>query len=66
MTTPTLPPWKALREATGLTQREVGRRADISSGRMSVIERGLVPTPEEAARLRAVLIAAMDTPQAIA
>lgn len=52
-------PWKALREATGLSQREVGRRAGIGSGRMSVIERGLVPTEEEAATLRRVLLDAM-------
>lgn len=43
----------------GLTLREVGRRADINSGRLSIIERGVTPTDEEAARLRAVLIAAM-------
>lgn len=55
----TPPPWKALREATGLSQREVGRRANIGSGRMSVIERGLVPTEDEAIRLRSVLVAAM-------
>lgn len=53
-------PWKALREATGLSQREVGRRANIGSGRMSVIERGLVPTDEEAANLRRVLVAAIE------
>lgn len=53
-------PWKALREATGLSQREVGRRAGIGSGRMSVIERGLVPTDEEAAALRRVLVAAIN------
>ncbi len=56
-------PWKALREAAGLSQREVGRRADINSGRMSVIERGLVPTPDEESRLRAVLVAAHLTPK---
>lgn len=66
MTTNILPPWKALREAAGLTQREVGRRANINSGRMSVIERGLIPTEEEATRLRSVLMAAMNEPKAIA
>ena len=54
------PPWKALREAAGLSQREVGRRANINSGRLSVIERGLIPTEDEAARLRSVLVAAMN------
>jgi transcriptional regulator with XRE-family HTH domain len=55
-----LPPWKALRDAAGLSQREVARRTGINSGRLSVIERGLIPTDEEVARLRAVLIAAND------
>ena len=54
------PPWKALREAAGLSQREVGRRADINSGRMSIIERGVPPTDAEAARLRKVLLEAIE------
>jgi hypothetical protein len=40
---------------------EVARRAGIHSGRLSVIERGLTPSEDEAAKLRAVLIAASDT-----
>lgn len=56
----TTAPWKALREATGLSQREIARRSGINSGRLSVIERGLVPTDEEANKLRAVLAAALD------
>ena len=63
MTQPQLPPWKALREASGLTQREIARRTGINSGRLSVIERGLIPTEAEATRLRAVLVAAMDEPK---
>jgi transcriptional regulator with XRE-family HTH domain len=63
MTTDRLPPWKALREAAGLSQREVARRTNINSGRLSVIERGLIPTDQEAATLRAVLIAAMQEPR---
>ena len=50
-----------MREASGLTLREVGRRADINSGRLSIIERGVDPTLEEATRLWAVLSAAMTT-----
>jgi transcriptional regulator with XRE-family HTH domain len=63
MNNATPPPWKALREATGLSQREISRRTGINSGRLSVIERGLIPTDDEAARLRAVLVAAMNQPQ---
>jgi len=66
MTSDQLPPWKALREASGLSQREIARRADIGSGRLSVIERGLIPTEDEARRLKAVLIAAIETPGATA
>lgn len=53
--------WRAWRETIpGLTMNEVSRRAGINSGRLSIIERGVPPTPEEAARLRAVLIAAIE------
>ena len=52
-------PWRAWRETIPkLTMNEVGRRAAISSGRLSIIERGVPPTDDEAARLRAVLVAA--------
>lgn len=47
--------WRALREVAGLTQREVSRRAQINSGRLSIIERGVPPTAAEAERLIAVL-----------
>ena len=47
MDTPTLPPYKALRDATGLSQREVERRLGWNTGRLSTIERGLIPTPDE-------------------
>lgn len=47
--------WRLLRETTKLTMNEAGRRAGISSGRMSIIERGVPPTADEARRLREVL-----------
>ncbi len=58
--------WKALRLLTGLSQREVERRCSMSTGRLSVIERGLIPTDDEARRLKSVLIAALDTPEIVA
>ena len=58
MTQQTPPGWKALRELAGLSQRETERRLGWKSGRLSVIERGLIPSEEEAAALRRVLIAA--------
>ena len=45
-------PWKALRQATGLGQREVERRLGWKSGNVSLIERGIRPTPEREAQLR--------------
>jgi transcriptional regulator with XRE-family HTH domain len=39
--------YKALREATGLTQRAVERRLGWKSGHLSWIERGARPTPEQ-------------------
>jgi hypothetical protein len=51
--------WRAWRETIpGLSMNEVARRASITSGRLSIIERGVPPTAAEAASLRAVLIAA--------
>lgn len=63
MPTNDLPPWKALRESTGLSLREIARRTSINPGRLSVIERGLIPTEEEAQRLRTVLGAAILNPK---
>jgi|GEM_PF-3184820 len=46
-------PWLALRLTTGLSQREVERRIGWKRGHLSLIERGIVPTPEQARALRA-------------
>ena len=46
-------PWLALRLPTGLSQREVERRLGWTKrGHLSLIERGISPTPEQAAQLR--------------
>ena len=50
--------WLALRQTTGLKQREVERRLGwavdgTGHGRLSLIERGITPSAEEAAQLRA-------------
>lgn len=45
-------PWKALRESSGLSQREVERRLRWKRGHLSLIERGLPPTVERANQLR--------------
>jgi transcriptional regulator with XRE-family HTH domain len=55
MTSPTPPPYKALREALGLSQRAVERELGWSTGRLSVVERGLVPSEEERRQLLAFL-----------
>jgi len=47
----TLPPYKALREAIGLSQRAVERELGWNTGRLSTIERGLVPTDDERRQL---------------
>ena len=63
--TSTQNPWRAWRETIpGLTMNEVARRAGINSGRLSIIERGVEPSPTEAAKLRAVLIAASEPKEA--
>ena len=46
-------PWLALRLTTGLTQREVERRLGWQKrGHLSLIERGVVPSPAQAQQLR--------------
>jgi transcriptional regulator with XRE-family HTH domain len=49
--TPTSP-WYALRSTTGLSQREVERRLGWKRGHLSLIERGLPPTSDQAHALR--------------
>ena len=44
--------WKSLRDTTGLSQREVERRLNWKRGHLSLIERGLPPSPEQASELR--------------
>jgi transcriptional regulator with XRE-family HTH domain len=55
MTSPTLPPYKALREAIGLSQRAVERALEWNTGRLSTIERGLIPTEDERRQLLSFL-----------
>lgn len=51
--TPPPTPWAQLRLTTGLSQREVERRLGWKTGHLSLIERGLPPTPAQAQALRA-------------
>lgn len=41
-------PLRQVRVAAGLTLRELERRTGINRGRLSIIERGVTPTGEEA------------------
>jgi transcriptional regulator with XRE-family HTH domain len=40
--------WRQLRQAKGLSLRQLEQRTQINRGRLSVIERGLPPSPAEA------------------
>lgn len=51
--TPPQTPWLQLRLTTGLSQREIERRLGWKTGHLSLIERGLPPTPVQAQALRA-------------
>lgn len=48
-------PIRQLRVAAGLTIRELERRTGINRGRLSIIERGVVPTDDEARLILAAL-----------
>jgi hypothetical protein len=57
-------PYRAIRETTGLSVREVSRRVEargvkMNSGRLSVIERGVAPSDAEKAAIMAVLMEAV-------
>ena len=53
-------PLRQIRLASGLGLREVSRRTGINRGRLSIIERGVPPTDEEA---RAILTALRQLPR---
>lgn len=55
-------PLRQLRVAAGLTIREVERRTGINRGRLSIIERGVSPTDDEARRILSALQAPVITP----
>jgi transcriptional regulator with XRE-family HTH domain len=57
MTTAPQYPIRQLRLAAGLTIREMERRTGINRGRLSIIERGVTPTDDEA---RAILTALQE------
>ena len=46
------------REAIGMSLRELGRRTTINPGRLSIIERGVDPSPDEAERIEMMLFRA--------
>jgi len=48
-------PLRQLRLAAGLGLREVSRRSGINPGRLSIIERGVPPSDEEAKAILAAL-----------
>lgn len=48
-------PLRQIRLAAGLSIKEVERRTGINRGRLSIIERGVAPTPAEAAAILAAL-----------
>lgn len=47
--------YRAQREAAKLALREIARRTGINPGRLSSIERGLIPTDDEAAAIRSAI-----------
>ncbi len=48
-------PLRQIRIAAGLSLREVARRTNINPGRLSIIERGVTPTDDEARRISLAL-----------
>jgi len=53
--------WELLRESTGLSQRAVERSLGWKRGHLSLIERGMAPTPEQATELRRFYVEGKDS-----
>lgn len=53
-------PLRQVRIAAGISLNEVSRRTGINKGRLSIIERGVAPTADEAARILSALQAKPD------
>jgi len=51
-------PYRSRREAAGISLRDLERLTGINRGRLSIIERGVPPEPDEADLIEAVLAAA--------
>lgn len=51
MDTPSTQPFRQLRRQSGLSLRVVSGITGINRGRLSIIERGVMPTPDEARRI---------------
>ncbi len=51
MDTPTSQPFRQLRRASGVSLRALSTASGINRGRLSIIERGVMPTPDEARRI---------------
>jgi transcriptional regulator with XRE-family HTH domain len=49
-------PLRQVRIAAGVSLSEVARRTGINKGRLSIIERGVTPTADEASRILAALL----------
>ncbi len=61
MTQPTpLSGMRSLREKAGLSIRDLEKLTGINRGRLSIIERGVVPTDEEAERILSALVEARN------
>jgi transcriptional regulator with XRE-family HTH domain len=59
MTDPTTYPLRQMRLAAGLTIRELELATNINRGRLSILERGVVPKDDEAKRILRALADAL-------
>jgi transcriptional regulator with XRE-family HTH domain len=60
MAEPTQTTLRLMREAAGLSIRDLSERTGINRGRLSIIERGVVASPEEVTLILAALTAANE------
>ena len=63
MDIPTTTPFRQLRRSSGLSIRVLSKLTGINRGRLSIIERGVMPTPDEA---RKIIEALTPKPETVA
>lgn len=59
-------PLRQMRHAAGISIKDLEAATGINRGRLSILERGVVPTDDEASKILRALAAALTDPEPVA